>query len=804
MAYFPITVISNSSTQTFHLKAANEMEQKKWMAALTMGKANALALGKSGDDSDEWDDGDDENDPEWSAPRLLTEDGTRLIDYAISNFENRINDLQHYQDTLKRKSDDLQRVINELEGFNIPPELSEKVGMIKDKATVYKVASLAMVNSCSDFLFFARSQSRRWRRIFNAQVDRRARLEQMVEELARQINKLESQARSKSINPGSWAIPGQAVPVRHTSADTTRTRFFSPRASPSRAASGIADGPVTSGVAVSSITSDDEDDFYDAEDAGEGFEFDVILPFTNSTVPATESEKAGMVDALSSNSTLTNVPVGNDMTMEYESDIGDSDLGDETEDSRKIRGKRAHVIQKHGWGKAGPSAADTSSSSPKGMGISNPEKRIIPVRKPVVRRTTIPPKPNISLNLWSILSSCIGKELTKIPLPVNFSEPLSMLQRLTENFEYSHVLDRAAACTDPLEQLAYVAAFVVSSYAGTALRVNKPFNPLLNETYECDRTDDLGWRSLAEQVSHHPPMVALYCESDLWYNWFDFSMSTKFRGRYLQIKINGLCHLVFRKTGHHYTYPKIPLTVHNIIVGRLWIENAGEIDITNHTTGDKCHLTFKPYSYFSSDVPRRVTGAVTDKSGKVHGIISGTWDEFIEYAPVINDNTSATGGDKHVLETGPPIQLWRVSPLPPDAEKMYYFTQFAIQLNDRPETEPNLCPTDSRLRPDQRLMEEGLWDEANADKVRLEEKQRKRRREMALKLMSSSEAASTDGASSNVLVPAALMDTLDQSHKPLWFERAIDEDTGLAIMKFNGKYWECKEKNDWSMCPDLY
>lgn len=79
-----------------------------------------------------------------------------------------------------------------------------------------------------------------------------------------------------------------------------------------------------------------------------------------------------------------------------------------------------------------------------------------------------------------------------------------MLQRLSENFEYSYVLDRAAQCTDPVEQLAYVSAFVVSSYASTALRVAKPFNPLLNETYECDRTDDLGWRSVAEQVCGNP------------------------------------------------------------------------------------------------------------------------------------------------------------------------------------------------------------------------------------------------------------------------------------------------------------
>lgn len=49
----------------------------------------------------------------------------------------------------------------------------------------------------------------------------------------------------------------------------------------------------------------------------------------------------------------------------------------------------------------------------------------------------------------------------------------------------------------------------------------------------------------------------------------------------------------------------------------------------------------------------------------------------------------------------------------------------ASQLN---EMEEGLAPTDSRLRPDQRLMEFGLWDEANIEKLRLENIQRIRNR----------------------------------------------------------------------------
>lgn len=100
-----------------------------------------------------------------------------------------------------------------------------------------------------------------------------------------------------------------------------------------------------------------------------------------------------------------------------------------------------------------------------------------------------------------------------ILLQVNFSEPLSMLQRLTEDFEYSECLDKAAQCEDDCEQLAYVAAFTISSYSTTTQRTGKPFNPLLGETFECDRTDDFGWRALAEQVSQYVlfAMLFIYC-----------------------------------------------------------------------------------------------------------------------------------------------------------------------------------------------------------------------------------------------------------------------------------------------------
>ena len=76
-----------------------------------------------------------------------------------------------------------------------------------------------------------------------------------------------------------------------------------------------------------------------------------------------------------------------------------------------------------------------------------------------------------------------------------------MLQRLTEEMEYSDLLDKAAASTNSLEEMCFVAAFTISSYSTTSVRTGKPFNPLLGETFEMDRSLEEGWRCLAEQVS---------------------------------------------------------------------------------------------------------------------------------------------------------------------------------------------------------------------------------------------------------------------------------------------------------------
>lgn len=78
-----------------------------------------------------------------------------------------------------------------------------------------------------------------------------------------------------------------------------------------------------------------------------------------------------------------------------------------------------------------------------------------------------------------------------------------MLQRMIGDIVYSDLLSKAAQCSTTIEEATYVTAFINSAYVSTISRTGKPFNPLLYETYECDRRADpkYGWRVISEQVS---------------------------------------------------------------------------------------------------------------------------------------------------------------------------------------------------------------------------------------------------------------------------------------------------------------
>uniref|UniRef100_A0A8C1TSK8 Oxysterol-binding protein n=1 Tax=Cyprinus carpio TaxID=7962 RepID=A0A8C1TSK8_CYPCA len=366
----------------------------------------------------------------------------------------------------------------------------------------------------------------------------------------------------------------------------------------------------------------------------------------------------------------------------------------------------------------------------------------------VMRRDRLPStRMNESVNLWSILRSNIGKDLSKVAMPVQLNEPLNTLQRLCEEVEYCHLLDTAANTHDPHMRMVYIAAFAVSAYACSFTRAGgKPFNPILGETYECLRQDK-GFRFIAEQVSHHPPVSACHCESKNYTFGQDVRWKNKFWGKSMEIVPMGVTHLELPGFGDRYEWSKVTSCIHNILSGQRWIEHYGEMSIKHSTTtGDvsHCKVTFLK-SRSGALNANEVEGMVTDSNGRVIHSLFGKWNEAL----YLGKPPSATC-------------IWRANPMPEDHEQYYGFTQFAIELNELEEGLKPLLPlTDTRFRPDQRLLEEGDIAGAEEQKERIEVLQRERRR---------------------------VLQENNITYSPRFFKRAED-DSWVS----NGTYWDLRK-----------
>ncbi|NWH17385.1 OSBL3 protein, partial [Grus americana] len=330
------------------------------------------------------------------------------------------------------------------------------------------------------------------------------------------------------------------------------------------------------------------------------------------------------------------------------------------------------------------------------------------------RRTCLPaPCPNTSnISLWNILRNNIGKDLSKVAMPVELNEPLNTLQRLCEELEYSQLLDKAAHTPNPFERMVYIAAFAVSAYASSYYRAgSKPFNPVLGETYECIR-EDKGFQFFAEQVSHHPPISACHAESVNFAFWQDVRWKNEFWGKSMEIVPVGTTHVTLPAFKDHFAWNKVTSCIHNILSGQRWIEHYGEIIIKN-LNDDTCHckLTFIKAKYWNPNA-HEIEGSVVDKAGKVVHRLFGKWHDSLYCGTTSSSNC-----------------IWRANPMPKDYEQWYGFTQFALELNELDLQTRSLLPsTDTRFRPDQRFLEEGNIEGAEMQKQRIEQLQRERRK----------------------------------------------------------------------------
>ncbi|KAF8064627.1 ORP3B [Scenedesmus sp. PABB004] len=312
----------------------------------------------------------------------------------------------------------------------------------------------------------------------------------------------------------------------------------------------------------------------------------------------------------------------------------------------------------------------------------------------------------------SKIGKYIGMDMTSIAsVPLFINEPFSMLQKMAEIMEYTALLDAANAAEDPFERLALVAAFLVSPF-GAAERTWRPFTPLLGETFELEALGS-GVRFLAEQVSQQPPVSVAHAESGAFTYDIVSAPATKFQGNSLEVYPKGRTRITLRRTGELFSHVPPQAKVHNLVLGRTWIDSFGTFLVTNNATGDKVQLDFKPCGWFGAG-QYEFDGHVLDAAGNARSVLSGKWNSHVDLTPCGADGAPAEGAE--------PRRLWTCAAKPEDDP--YGCTHFAWDLNSCKFLSKPPLASDSRRRGDRHALEKRELSAAGAEKAALEERER--------------------------------------------------------------------------------
>jgi hypothetical protein len=245
----------------------------------------------------------------------------------------------------------------------------------------------------------------------------------------------------------------------------------------------------------------------------------------------------------------------------------------------------------------------------------------------------------------------------------------------------------------------YAIAFVISGLH-QSIQVEKPFNPILGETFQGRYAD--GSEVYLEQTAHHPPISVsqLIGPEKSFVLSATFQPEVRFRGNSLYADMtNGTRPIISFKDGSSISYALPCLHVGSVIVGSRYIEFLGTINFVDKVNGLEAQVTIGPSTsgWFkngcgSSDsirgslhVGKDNPSVLDEKNSK---IIEGSWLSHLNI-----------GGH----------EIWNI------ANSKQEFPQY-------PQHEA--LPSDSRHRPDCQQLREGNVEAAEKIKNHLENEQR--------------------------------------------------------------------------------
>uniref|UniRef100_A0A0R3RXB9 Oxysterol-binding protein n=1 Tax=Elaeophora elaphi TaxID=1147741 RepID=A0A0R3RXB9_9BILA len=243
--------------------------------------------------------------------------------------------------------------------------------------------------------------------------------------------------------------------------------------------------------------------------------------------------------------------------------------------------------------------------------------------------------------MWSLLKQVRpGMDLSKVTLPTFILEPRSFLEKLADFYYHSYIIAEATAEDDPLQRMKTIVKFYLSGFYKKPKGLKKPYNPILGETFRCkwEHPDNSTSYYVAEQVSHHPPVSALFLTN----RKAGFNISgtilakSKYYGNSLSAMMIGDVRITLLQRGETYVATLPYANCKGIMIGTLSMEYGGQVRIECNRTDYVCELDFKLKPFIGGTV-NLITGDIKCKKESV-AHIEGAWDGEIYISEKVNIN----------------------------------------------------------------------------------------------------------------------------------------------------------------------
>jgi hypothetical protein len=225
-----------------------------------------------------------------------------------------------------------------------------------------------------------------------------------------------------------------------------------------------------------------------------------------------------------------------------------------------------------------------------------------------------------------------GMDVVKIQAPMFMMKPVSFIEMVADFcYPYDFALNANKEDTAEKRMVAITKQILAVAMLAPVKSFNmmKPYNPILGEVFQCRWEHETSTTIFTgEQVSHHPPITAIYMENRKMNYIYTGSilLGGKFYGNSADQTLAGehIIHLL--EVNEKYVFQMPSIIARGIVFGKGRLEAYGDVSV-------KCEQT-KYSAFISFQADNVSTGEIKDPNGKVIYKFNGYQDDKVNITDV--------------------------------------------------------------------------------------------------------------------------------------------------------------------------